>query len=440
MDKSPTSSTDSLHSTTPAPAPITTTKTIMSPQLLLDDLNSSAKKAEPLPWSFTTEAVAAPEVSLTVEKIVQMDSKATSRLPLHRAPPQQQGRTSQQQAHPQHALRMGESATDRITLSASTDTAPDTAASAHHRTKQQVIVSLSSTVPVSAHLDTTTTAPTHKKAMSIAKRTPPSHSAALARSTLAGMSSSSSSGKRKGRKPSASSSSGRWTDAEHAAFLHGLATYGREWKKVAHHIPTRTSAQVRSHAQKYFSKLQRDHCQATAAQWYQQQDGSAGGTGCSSSNSNSATLATSSDPEHVLSGAAAMQDQQHGVGHRPQQFASASLQANVARILARPDSVRQEVEDTLRQLRERYRLLHGQLQMRSSSSASSSTAKEKVAGVPADEDTSTSDLSNDEWIALSVLQGALPAGDSPSQASLSFDEDDDEEEKEAVSPKRPRHE
>lgn len=135
-----------------------------------------------------------------------------------------------------------------------------------------------------------------------------------------------------------------------------------------------------------------------------------------------------------------MQDQQHGVGHRPQRFASASLQANVARILARPDSVRQEVEDTLRQLRERYRLLHGQLQMRSSSSASSSTAKEKVAGVPADEDTSTGDLSNDEWIALSVLQGALPAGDSPSQASLSFDEDDDEEEKEAVSPKRPRHE
>ena len=45
--------------------------------------------------------------------------------------------------------------------------------------------------------------------------------------------------------------SGRWTSAEHEAFLEGLKIYGREWKKVANCIPTRTSAQIRSHAQKY---------------------------------------------------------------------------------------------------------------------------------------------------------------------------------------------
>jgi SHAQKYF class myb-like DNA-binding protein len=49
---------------------------------------------------------------------------------------------------------------------------------------------------------------------------------------------------------------GRWTDAEHELFLFGLTVYGREWKKVARHIPTRSSTQVRSHAQKYFTKLE----------------------------------------------------------------------------------------------------------------------------------------------------------------------------------------
>ena len=48
-------------------------------------------------------------------------------------------------------------------------------------------------------------------------------------------------------------SSGRWTEAEHRAFLEGLKQCGREWKKVAMRIPTRTSAQIRSHAQKYFA-------------------------------------------------------------------------------------------------------------------------------------------------------------------------------------------
>lgn len=49
-------------------------------------------------------------------------------------------------------------------------------------------------------------------------------------------------------------SSGRWTSTEHQIFLKGLGQFGREWKRVAESIPTRTSAQVRSHAQKYFAK------------------------------------------------------------------------------------------------------------------------------------------------------------------------------------------
>lgn len=51
---------------------------------------------------------------------------------------------------------------------------------------------------------------------------------------------------------------GRWTQKEHEDFLVGLEKYGREWKKVASHISTRTSAQIRSHAQKYFAKLNKD--------------------------------------------------------------------------------------------------------------------------------------------------------------------------------------
>eukprot|EP00804_Cyclotella_cryptica_P023337 CCRYP_000485-RA/>CCRYP_000485-RA protein AED:0.01 eAED:0.01 QI:481/1/1/1/1/1/2/348/277 len=53
--------------------------------------------------------------------------------------------------------------------------------------------------------------------------------------------------------------SGRWTAAEHEAFLAGLKVYGREWKKVSTCIPTRTPAQIRSHAQKYFNKVSKEH-------------------------------------------------------------------------------------------------------------------------------------------------------------------------------------
>lgn len=49
---------------------------------------------------------------------------------------------------------------------------------------------------------------------------------------------------------------GRWTQKEHDNFLIGLQLYGREWKRVAKYVYTRTSCQIRSHAQKYFAKLE----------------------------------------------------------------------------------------------------------------------------------------------------------------------------------------
>ena len=50
---------------------------------------------------------------------------------------------------------------------------------------------------------------------------------------------------------------GRWTKQEHEAFLAGLKLYGKEWKKVAAKVKTRTVVQTRTHAQKYFQKLQK---------------------------------------------------------------------------------------------------------------------------------------------------------------------------------------
>lgn len=48
---------------------------------------------------------------------------------------------------------------------------------------------------------------------------------------------------------------GRWTKEEHEAFLAALQLYGKEWKKVAARVKTRTVVQTRTHAQKYFQKL-----------------------------------------------------------------------------------------------------------------------------------------------------------------------------------------
>jgi len=48
---------------------------------------------------------------------------------------------------------------------------------------------------------------------------------------------------------------GRWKTEEHDLFLQGLNLYGKEWKKIAALVKTRTVVQIRTHAQKYFQKL-----------------------------------------------------------------------------------------------------------------------------------------------------------------------------------------
>eukprot|EP00934_Nitzschia_sp_Nitz4_P000131 Nitzschia sp. Nitz4//scaffold175_size95217//35230//36204//NITZ4_004721-RA/size95217-processed-gene-0.50-mRNA-1//1//CDS//3329538933//131//frame0 len=115
-------------------------------------------------------------------------------------------------------------------------------------------------------------------------------------------------------------SCGRWTEEEHQAFLDGLRECGREWKKVALRIPSRSSAQIRSHAQKYFARLEKDEQNDTP----------------------------SKEP------AAVVIEEPCEVTSRDSPRWSPSLKRNVKRILANPSAVRKEVEETLMALRARY--------------------------------------------------------------------------------------
>ena len=51
---------------------------------------------------------------------------------------------------------------------------------------------------------------------------------------------------------------GRWLAEEHEVFLKGLNEHGKQWKKIAVMIKTRSVVQVRTHAQKYFQKLHKN--------------------------------------------------------------------------------------------------------------------------------------------------------------------------------------
>ncbi|KAE9048931.1 hypothetical protein PR003_g3875 [Phytophthora rubi] len=51
------------------------------------------------------------------------------------------------------------------------------------------------------------------------------------------------------------SKGGRWTSEEHAAFLEGIRLYGKDWRRVAQVVMTRSAVQTRTHAQKYLLKF-----------------------------------------------------------------------------------------------------------------------------------------------------------------------------------------
>lgn len=195
---------------------------------------------------------------------------------------------------------------------------------------------------------------------------------------------------------------GRWTDAEHQAFLQGLATYGREWKRVAVHIPTRTSAQVRSHAQKYFAKRQAEQAEQAAA-----------------------AVAAAAAASVTTSAATAIAV---GTGNGScTQASSDSFRAHVERILSEPDTVQAEVNATLQQLRQRYAELQQRLQeqqlrqqqQRRSTNGSSNDDERRQPAEGAEPDAhadansswtsqSMESLQDSELIALHVLRGGLP--------------------------------
>ncbi|KAK5811662.1 hypothetical protein PVK06_027017 [Gossypium arboreum] len=50
----------------------------------------------------------------------------------------------------------------------------------------------------------------------------------------------------------------KWTEEEHQRFLEALRLYGRGWRQIEEHVGTKSADQIRSHAQKFFSKVVRE--------------------------------------------------------------------------------------------------------------------------------------------------------------------------------------
>ncbi|KAK4833456.1 hypothetical protein QYF36_005399 [Acer negundo] len=66
-------------------------------------------------------------------------------------------------------------------------------------------------------------------------------------------------GNKKVRKPyTITKSRESWTDEEHEKFLEALQLFDRDWKKIEDFVGSKTVIQIRSHAQKYFLKVQKN--------------------------------------------------------------------------------------------------------------------------------------------------------------------------------------
>ncbi|TYI39504.1 hypothetical protein ES332_A02G103300v1 [Gossypium tomentosum] len=50
----------------------------------------------------------------------------------------------------------------------------------------------------------------------------------------------------------------KWTEEEHQRFLEALRLYGSGWRQIEEHVGTKFAVQIRSHAQKFFSKVVRE--------------------------------------------------------------------------------------------------------------------------------------------------------------------------------------
>lgn len=52
---------------------------------------------------------------------------------------------------------------------------------------------------------------------------------------------------------------GKWSQEEHELFVEGLRLYGKKWTRISELVKTRANDAIRSHAQKFFKKIDKQH-------------------------------------------------------------------------------------------------------------------------------------------------------------------------------------